>query len=173
MDRLERFYRIHRLLKAGRCLPLAHFMDALQVSRATLKRDLEYLRDRLEAPLVYDRLQGGYRYDLEQKGADRYDLPGVWFSASEIHALVVAHGLLSEISPGLLGSLHPLVARLEKLLEEHRLPAAEVGRRIRVFNVAHRAAPPQHFARAAQAVLQRERLRLRHFHRGEQRHTER
>lgn len=174
MDRLERFYRLNDLFKARRCLSFVALQETLEVSRATLRRDLEYLRDRLHAPLVFDRGRRGYRYDFSIAGADRYDLPGVWFSPAEIHALVVAHGLLAQLGSGLLeGRVAPLIGRLEKLLEDHRLPAADVHRRIRLLNVAHRGALPEHFGVAAQAVLQRQRLRLDHQHRGEARVTSR
>ena len=49
MDRTERFYKIDQLLKDGKVVPFAGLKDALGVSRATLKRDLVYLRDRLHA----------------------------------------------------------------------------------------------------------------------------
>lgn len=174
MDRMERFYRVHHLLKAGKCLSMATLLSDLEVSRATMKRDLEYMRDRLNAPLIYDRDREGYRYDLEMAGAERYDLPGVWFSPAEIHALFVIHGLLRDIGPGLLdGTVSPLIARIEHLLESSRLPAKELGKRIRLLNVAHRASLPAHFGLAAQAVLQRQQLQLTHRHRGEHRSVER
>lgn len=174
MERLERFYRIHHLMRAKKCLPLSDLMEDLGVSKATLKRDIEYLRDRLNAPLIFDRDREGYRYDLSIEGADRYDLPGVWFSPREIHALVVVHSLLSDISPTLLaGSVSPLITRIEKLLENHQIPPSEVARRIRILNVANRESLPEHFATAAQAVLQRKRLALRHHKRSEDKVTTR
>lgn len=174
MDRMERFYRVHHLLKAGRCVSMDALLRELEVSRATMKRDLEYMRERMNAPLVYDRDREGYRYDLEQPGAERYDLPGVWFSPAEIHALFVIHGLLRDIGPGLLeGTVSPLIARIEKLLESSRLPTRELGKRIRLLNVAHRHALPAHFGLAAQAVLQRQQLFLVHRHRAEDRTMER
>lgn len=174
MDRLERFYRIHHLMKAGKCVPMSDLLAGFEVSRATMKRDLEYMRERLNAPLIYDRDREGYRYDLDQAGADRYDLPGVWFNPAEIHALFVVHGLLREIGPGLLdGTVSPLISRIEKLLESSRLPAKELGKRIKLLNVAHRHSLPSNFGLAAQAVLQRQQLAMSHRHRGEDRHTDR
>lgn len=174
MDRLERFYRIHHLMKAGKCIPMPSLLAEFEISRATMKRDLEYMRERLNAPLIYDRDREGYRYDLEQEGADRYDLPGVWFSPPEIHALFVVHGLLSDIGPGLLdGTVAPLISRIEKLLEKSRLPSRELARRIRLLNVAHRRSTPSHFGLAAQAVLQRQQLAMSHRHRGDDRQTQR
>lgn len=174
MDRLERFYRIHHLMRAGKCMAMPTLLSEFEVSRATMKRDIEYMRERLNAPLVYDHDREGYRYDLDQAGADRYDLPGVWFSPPEIHALFVVHGLLREIGPGLLdGTVAPLIARIEKLLETSRLPSRELARRIKLLNVAHRRSLPNHFALAAQAVLQRQQLLMNHRHRGEERTTQR
>ena len=39
------------------------FMDETGASLTTFKRDLEYMRDRFNAPVVWDRERGGYRYD--------------------------------------------------------------------------------------------------------------
>jgi hypothetical protein len=47
MDRLERFFKIRNLLAARRHVTRDEFLQELEVSEATFKRDLEYLRDRL------------------------------------------------------------------------------------------------------------------------------
>ena len=52
MDRTERFYKIQRLLNQRRSVPIDLFLERLEVSRATFKRDLEYLRDRLSMPII-------------------------------------------------------------------------------------------------------------------------
>ena len=61
MDRTERFYRIHHLLGASPVTPFVKLREALGVSRATLTRDLEYMRERLNAPIEFDRDAGGYK----------------------------------------------------------------------------------------------------------------
>jgi predicted DNA-binding transcriptional regulator YafY len=166
MERGERFYRIHRLLKAGRCVPLRRFTEDLGVSRATFKRDIEYLRDRYGAPLIWDAERRGYRYDTTQPGADRFELPGFWLSAGEIHALLAMQAMLADLDGGLLAEqVSPLMARLEKVLEEGRFPSSEVRRRIRILHQSARAAEPAAFAAMAQAVLGRKRVRIRHLNR--------
>ena len=52
MDRTERFYRIDQLLRNQRSVSLRQLIDNLEVSRATIRRDLEYLRDRIGAPIA-------------------------------------------------------------------------------------------------------------------------
>src|SRR5262245_41879011 len=132
MERGERFYRIHRLLKAGKCVPLKQFTEDLGVSRATFKRDIEYLRDRYGAPPVRHREPRGLRPDLTQPGAERCELPGFWLSASEIHALLAMQALLADLDEGLLADqVKPLMTRLEGVLEGSRLPKAEMRKRMR------------------------------------------
>ena len=114
MERLERFYRIQQLLKSRRYVRTQEFLDELEISRATFKRDLEYLRDRLNAPIVWDRERGGYCFGAPVHGAQQYELPGLWFNASEVHALLTMQHLLENLQqPGLLGPhVAPLLARI-------------------------------------------------------------
>lgn len=174
MERGERFYKIHRLLKAGKCVPLRRFTEDLGISRATFKRDIEYLRDRYEAPLVWDKERGGYRYDLSQPGAERFELPGFWLSASEIHALLAMRAMLADLDEGLLGAqVNPLMQRLEKILEESRFPSSEIRKRIRLLHQAARGGGPALFGVIAQAVLERKRLSIKHHNRGRDEDTQR
>ena len=71
MDRTERFYKIDQMIHDRRLVPFAELQEALEVSRATLKRDLEYMRNRLNAPIVWDRhagTGGGYRFENPNAG---------------------------------------------------------------------------------------------------------
>ena len=85
MDRTERFYKIEMLIRSRGSVSFAALMDELGVSRATLKRDLEYLRERLDAPIVYDRFDNGYKLQADPRDARqvKHQLPGVWFSERE------------------------------------------------------------------------------------------
>ena len=68
MDRTERFYKIDQLLKDSKVVTFARFQEALGVSRATLKRDLLYMRDRFNAPIEFDRAANGYRFGKPRAG---------------------------------------------------------------------------------------------------------
>ena len=114
MDRTERFYKIDQLLHELKVVPFATLIEKLEVSRATIKRDLEYLRNRLNAPIEWDRDAGGYRYAQPNRDTPKFELPGLWFSAEEIHALLTMQQLLTNLDGGgLLGPhIQPLLARL-------------------------------------------------------------
>lgn len=163
MSRTERFYKIDRLLQANRCVPLDRMLRELGVSRATFKRDIEYLRSRLHAPIEWNREDGGYQY-TEPRGAQRQALPGLWFNSGEAYALLMMQALLAEIQPGLLGAhVEPLKARLRAVIETGEHPAVEVESRVRLINVATRSVPDQFFENVAKALLCRRRLEIAYY----------
>jgi predicted DNA-binding transcriptional regulator YafY len=166
MDRLERFYRIQTLLQGRRLVRTQEFLEELEVSRATFKRDLEYLRDRLHAPIVYDRDREAYRFDDAVADRERWQLPGLWFNAGELQALLTMDRLLGDLQPGLLAEqLGPIRRRLKGLLESGTHSAQEIARRIRILPMGARHVEPGHFQALTTALLARRRLRIRHFRR--------
>src|SRR5690606_5512375 len=99
-----------QLLNEKKIVPFSVLEEKLEVSRATIKRDLEYMRNRLNAPIVWDREAGGYRFAGREGGAAQYELPGLWFSAQEVHALLTMQHLLMNLDTG--GLLGPHIAPL-------------------------------------------------------------
>ena len=173
MDRTERFYRIDQLIRERTVVPFDGFLAALEVSRATLKRDLAYMRDRFTAPIEYDRFANGYRYGKPEKGL-RHELPGLWFNASEIHALLTMQELLRGLDPGILAPhVEPLRARLNALLEQGDATPAEIAKRIRIVRMAARSMKHEFFELAASATLKRHRLAIAFWSRHSNETTER
>ncbi len=59
---LERITKIHQRILAG-CYPNTERLEKeLQVSNVTVRRDIEYMRDRMNAPIEYDRTRHGFFY---------------------------------------------------------------------------------------------------------------
>ena len=166
MERTERFYKIQQLLKNRRYVGTQEFLDALGVSRATFKRDLEYLRDRFNAPIVYDAEHEGYRFDDKVEDRAVWQLPGLWFSAEELVALLTMDRLLAELGPGVLSEvIGPFRKRIRELLASGEHSAQDVANRIRVLAMGARAIEPAHFRTITTALLSRRRLRIRHSRR--------
>lgn len=165
MDRTERFYRIDQLLNERKIVPFSVLVEKLEVSRATIKRDLEYMRNRLNAPIVWDREEGGYRFAGREGGAAQYELPGLWFSAQEVHALLTMQHLLMNLDTGgLLGPhIAPLLARLRALLGTADDTTEEIHKRIRILGMASRRLALDHFAVVGSALLRRKRLLISHY----------
>lgn len=168
MDRTERFYKIERMLREQRVVTFAALLERLEVSRATLKRDLEYMRSRLQAPIEYDREAGGYRLAESEQAAERYELPGMWFSPAEIHALLTLQHLIANLRTGSLIGPHldAVTKRLQAALGRGAEDVGEVRRRVRVLGIAARDIRLEHFELVGSALLRRRQLRIAYFARG-------
>lgn len=174
MDRTERLHRIDQLLTARGVVPTAHFLAELQISLATLKRDLEYMKSRLNAPIVWSRDGNGYRFDTATSAGPKYALPGLWFNDSELHALLTMQQLLDDVEPGLLGPhLRPLQSKLQAILCSLKDPPEEIAKRVRIFAARRRHMPVVHFETIATATVRRKRVRIEHFNRATNMHTDR
>ncbi|MBN2720755.1 MAG: YafY family transcriptional regulator, partial [Proteobacteria bacterium] len=166
MDRTERFYRIERLLRARRTVPMSVFLEELGVSRATFKRDVQYLRDRMNAPIEWDREAGGYCFSSAAQVGPQYELPGIWFNSSELYALLVAHDSLSRIDPWVLAPhISPIRHRLLELLRSSGRSPADLLGRIRVLPMTSRTVEPRFFTEIARALFERRRIGIQAYSR--------
>jgi predicted DNA-binding transcriptional regulator YafY len=157
MDRYERIIALHRILQAARYpVTVPRLQDELGCSRATVYRDLAFLRDALMAPVVGDG-EAGFRYDPQEGG--RFELPGLWLNSEELHALLAAQQLLSRSGGGVLsGALAPLQQRIEKLLDEHSTGKRWPVERVRVIPHRTRRMDEAAFRTVCSAVLERKQL---------------
>ena len=187
MDRTERFYRIELLIKRQAGVSFEQLLSELEVSPATLKRDLQYLRDRMDAPIVYARDENVYRFadaaaaavnggpSSRPAAAKKHELPGVWFSEKELHALLTMHQLIAGLDDGgVLGRhLQPLLDKLHGMLGATGDEAQSLMRRVRIVNPAKRAVTSRWFEEAVSAVLSRRRLLIGYYTRSKRSESER
>jgi predicted DNA-binding transcriptional regulator YafY len=164
VSKLDDLYRLHRLLDGRRTgIARADLIGSHGFARATLARLIRDLRDKLGAPLENDPDRGGYFYATAD---GRFDLPGLWFSADELLALLSLKRLLDATEPGLLDDhLRPLQTRIDQLLASRHLGAGEAASRIRILAMAARRKSLSHFQIVAGAVLQRKRLVIDYYNR--------
>ena len=173
MDKFDRIYQLHNILR-GRRTPILRedLMTRLECSEQMVYRLIRVLRDHLGAPIEWHEEPGGYYYRRDAEGGT-WELPGLWFNAKELQALIVFDRLFEALEPGLLGEhLAPLARRIAELLEHKRLGLGEAARRIRVLGMASRPAG-EWFHVLAGATLQRRKLRLAYHGRSRDRVTER
>ena len=176
MNRLERVYRIDQMLQERRVVPRETFLRELEVSLATFKRDLEHMRDRLNAPVVWDRDAGGYKFEAEpQDRGPRYQLPGLWFNQEEATALVTMQHLLASIDQGKLLAPHiePLMSRIDSILGSGGTSSKELRKRIKVVNFHARPANAKFLPEVGYALLNRKQIHIQYYARGKNETTER
>src|SRR3990170_3263579 len=130
MERFHRYYSLHRILSSRRLpVPRAAIERELECSRATVNRIIDDLRG-YGAPIEYLREQNGYRYTP----GVAFELPGIWFNASELYALLAAQKLLAEAEPGLLeDTLAPLRRKIAGILSAEPLGGGEIAQGLRSF----------------------------------------
>ena len=174
MNKPERIFKIEQMIAARKVVSFREMLRELEVSPATLKRDLEYLRSRMKTPIDYDREANGYRFAGAGGAPARVEFPGLWFNASEAAALLTMQHLLSEMQPGLLRRhIEPLSERLRALLESADHSFEEIQRRVRILHMGRRAAPPKFFEIAANALLNRRQLQITYYARATNETTDR
>lgn len=114
MAREHRLTRMDALLRRPQGAMMAQLMDDLQVSRATVNRDLQFLRDHMHAPIVWDAYGGVYR--LETNHSKR-SLPGLWLTPQQAYAFLTLQNMVEKIAPNLLGPfLDPMRGLLKEML---------------------------------------------------------
>lgn len=89
-NHIERILHIDRLLREDTYPSRKEIAKTFEVSVKTVERDLEYMRDRLGAPLEYDRERRGYYY--EEPG---FYLPALFMSEGDALALFLSHHMAS------------------------------------------------------------------------------
>ncbi|MGB4061541.1 MAG: WYL domain-containing protein [Burkholderiaceae bacterium] len=162
MAQIERLYRIEQMLQNQQTITFEQLKQALEVSPATLKRDLSYLRDRLGVPVIYDRFALSYRLDQPAKGR-KVELPGLWFTADELKALLTMHKLLSDLdTSGLLGvSVDALLLRIKSLMGTNLADVETLLQRVQLRSTgARRSVNPASFHTVSTALLNNKRLEL-------------
>ncbi|NNJ92545.1 MAG: WYL domain-containing protein [Gammaproteobacteria bacterium] len=165
MDRFDRIYDLHKLLSSSR-YPVSRekIEQELECSRATAKRIIDNMRLYLDAPIKYDRSRNGYYYDGEQQAL--YELPGLWFNASELHALLSVQQLLTSVQPGLFEKqLHPLIGRIDRLLSIQHDTANNIYQRVRILQMASRTGS-EFFQQVAGATIQRKKILIDYYNKG-------
>jgi predicted DNA-binding transcriptional regulator YafY len=174
MNKTERIFKIEQMIAARHTVSFDALLTELEVSPATLKRDLEYLRSRMKTPIVYDREENGYHYGHKRGEAKRVEFPGLWFNASEAAALLTMQHLLEDLQPGLLKRhIEPLEERLISLLESADHSFKEIKRRVRILHLGRHAPQLKHFEVVASALLNRRQLQIAFHSRGTDVTTER
>lgn len=171
---IERVTKIVRFIRKRSSASMSFLMDELEVSQPSVKRDLDFLRDRLGCPLEWDRTKRGWviRDDLAEGG--RFELPGVWFDSSEVFALLTMLHLVEGVQPGLLEDhVGPLKSRLRSMLAEGTKSARPIERKLRLIHFAPRKVEPKHFQVVAGALLEGRRLRLQYWNRDRKEQTNR
>jgi predicted DNA-binding transcriptional regulator YafY len=86
-----RIWEIHKQIKNGYYPSVRDLAQNLEVNQRTIERDIEQLRDRMSAPIEYDRIRKGYYYTND------FTLPPFQFTEGEMVCLFLGQKLLTQL----------------------------------------------------------------------------
>lgn len=156
----ERYHWFHGQLKEGRHPNARRLADKFEISVKQAQRDLEFMRDRLGAPLAYDPQVKGY--SLEDKS---YELPPIWFKEDELTALCLALRLASTLPDlRLKNSLYEILKKFLAFRFLDSSPSLEdIKRKVSVKNVAYYKVDETTFSRVLDALFRETPLKISYY----------
>lgn len=171
MNKTERQHVINQLLRERWRITLHELQQETGASRATLMRDIAWLRHELGCPIHWDAEERCYRW-RPQSGQPNapVELAGLWFTPDEVLALLSMEQLLAQIQPGdlLQRQLRPVRDRLQRILHtaDSQRASSQLSQRVRIIGLARRGVRPHCFETVGLAMSQRQRLHIRYLARG-------
>lgn len=137
---LVRLAKIHQEIASGKFPNARRLAEILEVTERTVKRDLDVLRDELNAPLKYERQRKGYHFTIEG-----WSLPLQNITEGELLSFFIAENALrlTGHTPEAL-QLKSSLAKIATLLpEEVSVNLATLGENIRFQNLPFVSVEPK------------------------------
>jgi proteasome accessory factor B len=162
---LERMLRIHQLLQSGKFPNASTLAQEIEVATKTIHRDIEFMRDRLNLPIEFNKTRNGHFYTEEVSA-----FPNVQITEGELFALVVAEKALQQYRGTSFEK--PLLSAIKKM--EQALPdtislnLADIEQTISFRTRAEPILDLKIFDALAKAVAQRKQLELSYRKPGQQ-----
>lgn len=88
----ERFLWFDHKVRSKRYPNTTALSIEFEISPKTAQRDIEFMRDRLRCPLLYDQSRKGYYYQDKT-----FSLPMIYLSSEELSSLLIAKKMLQGI----------------------------------------------------------------------------
>ena len=154
---MYRLGRIDEEVRSGKLPTSQDLAASIEVSARTIQRDIEYMHDVMGAPIAYDEVEHGYRY--EKAG---YSLPAAKLTEGELVSLLVGTKVLEQYGgTPFEADLRKAFQRIALLLpEEVSLHLRDLASATSFAITAPRPPDLRKFSRLTAAVRERKRLRI-------------
>ena len=160
------YHRLQRILemiregaRAGSPPNCGHFTRELAVSRRTVMRDLDFLRDEHNAPIAYDDSRKGFRLT-----DPTFQLAPVELTRREVFSFSIARKLLDRfVGTPLEMDMRSVLAKIADSLQGTvSLDVESLTDQFTVLAEDHAKVDPDVWQRVGRAINQKERLRMRY-----------
>ncbi len=156
----ERFFWFHKYVKADKYPNAKHLCKQFEISHRTAQRTIEFMRDRIQAPLEYDYLNKGFYYSDKT-----YELPSLWFNEDNVVALSLAVRLASSIPD--IDTKNKLCTLLEGIINRQSTDGGmsfqDISDKISVKNIEYSRVNEQFFTVIVSSIFQKRPLHISYY----------
>lgn len=137
----ERFLWFDHKVRSKRFPNTSALSKKFEISPKTAQRDIEFMRDRLSCPLLYDQCVKGYYYKDET-----FSLPMIYLSSEELSSLLIAKKMLQGIGGDFIKQeLSSAIDKITGILKKHSLAEDELENALSFQMVEYSPAPEEIF----------------------------
>jgi proteasome accessory factor B len=124
---LERMTRIHQRLNSGGQFPNSTLLaEILEVSSKTIQRDIKFMKECWNLPIIFNKSMGGYEYTEEVM-----DFPAIKLTEEEVFAFLIARNSIEKYQGTHL--LEPLSRLYEKIIVQMGFKQSTRMKRIKEY----------------------------------------
>lgn len=131
---LERFLWFQNEIKNGKYPNTKTLAEKFEITRKTAQRDIEFMRDRLNAPLVYLPERRGFAYE-----DNTFELSGFWLEEEALTSLLLAYRLASAVPDIVIKtSLRSFLEQLlKKISYSNTISIKDLNSKVSVSNIEY------------------------------------
>jgi predicted DNA-binding transcriptional regulator YafY len=150
----ERFSWLDHRVKLKKYPNATSLSGQFEISLKTAQRDIEFMRDRLNCPLVYDKSRKGYFYE-----SDTFSLPLIYLSSEELSSLLIARKFLQDISERYIGEeISSVVQKITAILQKHMADGNTIDDALSFQLIEYSPTPEEVFKSVLEGCLKRRAL---------------
>ena len=156
----ERYYWFHEQIKCKEHPNSKLLAEKFEISQKTAQRDIEFMRDRIGAPLEYSHADRGYYYT--DKG---YELPPIWLNENELVAFILAKRLATAIPDrNLKDSLNKFINKLSsRLSDKVGFNLDDIQDKISLKNIEYYTVDESLFRKVVNALFSKRSLAIQYY----------
>jgi len=131
---LERFLWFQNEIKQEKYPNTKTLAEKFEITRKTAQRDIDFMRDRLNAPLVYLPERRGFAYE-----DNTFELSGFWLEEEALTSLLLAYRLASAVPDiAIKTSLRSFLEQLlKKISYSNTISIKDLNSKVSVSNIAY------------------------------------
>lgn len=165
----ERYYWFHNRIKKGYFPNAKTLAENFEISQKQAQRDIEFIKDRLGAPLIYDNRRKGYLYENQA-----FELPPIWISDNEVVALSLATKLSAAIPDKLLKqSIQNLLNKIFKNFSSEKISLDNLTSKVSVKNIEYYKTNSFIFQKVVSSLFKRDVIAITYYSPHKKEQTER